>query len=138
VRVTLLAIAAFALVVAAVLLGAGPFLMRHVLFGQHHSYPGGGLALVGLGMGMHLAAGALNQSALARDQARAAAACWLLAAALFVGWMLAPVLADQLLRAESGYAGATALLALALALVYRGRRWQRPSYSAPIDSAIAR
>ncbi len=34
-----------------------------------------------LGMGLHLVSGALNQAALARDRARAAAACWLLAAA---------------------------------------------------------
>ncbi len=47
-----------------------------------------GLALIGVGMGLHLCSGALNQAALARDRARAAAGCWLLAAALFVGWML--------------------------------------------------
>ena len=40
-------------------------------------------------MGLHLSAGALNQAALARGQAaRAAALCWLLAAAVFVGWMV--------------------------------------------------
>jgi O-antigen/teichoic acid export membrane protein len=119
IRVTILAIAAFALTVAVVLLLAGPFLLRHVLFGQNHSYPGGGLALIGLGMGLHLTSGALNQSALARDQARAAAACWVTAALLFVGWMIAPLVGDELLRAEIGYAGATALLACALAVLYR-------------------
>ena len=59
-------------------------------------------------MGLHLTSGALNQAALARDRARAAAACWLLAAVVFVGWMLTPaVVHGQLLRAEIGYAGAT-------------------------------
>ena len=70
-------------------------------------------------MGLHLTSGALNQAALARDRARAAAGCWLLAAVVFVGWMLIPAISDQVLRMEIGYAGATGLLALALALLYR-------------------
>jgi O-antigen/teichoic acid export membrane protein len=118
IRVTALAIAAFALTVALALLAIGPFVMRH-LFGQHFSYDRFGLAAIGLGMGFHLTAGALNQAALARGRARAAAACWLVAAALFVAWMFSHIVAGQLLRAELGYAGATALLALALALLYR-------------------
>ncbi len=42
--------------------------------------------------------------------------------------MLTPAVSEQLLRAEIGYAGATALLALALALLYRQgpRRLQGP------------
>ena len=111
-------VAAFALTVALALLAIGPFTMRHV-FGQHFSYNRFGLAAIGLGMGFHLIAGALNQSALARGRARAAAACWLSAAALFVAWMFTHAVAGQLLRAEIGYAGATALLALALAVLYR-------------------
>ena len=51
--------------------------------------------------------------------ARAAAACWLAAAGLFVAWMLADVVHGQVLRAEIGYASATALLVLALAALYR-------------------
>ncbi|HEV3228746.1 MAG TPA: hypothetical protein VGY97_04670 [Solirubrobacteraceae bacterium] len=118
VRVTLMAIGAFAAVVALALLGVGPFVMKH-LFGQHFSYGRGGLALVGAGMGLHLGAGTLNQAALARGQAAAAAAAWLGSAALFVGWMVAPVVGDELLRAEVGYFGAAALLCAALAGVYR-------------------
>ena len=118
IRVTVLAIAAFALAVALGLLLVGPFVMSH-LFGQHFHYNRFGLALIGLGMGFHLASGALNQAALARDRARAAAGCWLLAALLFVAWMLTPVVPGQLLRTEVGYLGATALLALSLALLYR-------------------
>ncbi len=119
IRTTVLAILAFAAVVALGLLVVGPFALRHVFFGQHYSYKGFGLALIGVGMGLHLCSGALNQAALARDRARAAAGCWLLAAALFVGWMLLPAISDQLLRAEVGYAGATAVLALALTALYR-------------------
>jgi O-antigen/teichoic acid export membrane protein len=119
IRTTVLAIAAFAGVVAVGLLLVGPFALRHVFFGQDFHYKGTGLALIGVGMGLHLCSGALNQAALARDRARAAAGCWLLAAAAFVGWMLVPAVSEQLLRAEIGYAGATALLALALAALYR-------------------
>ena len=119
IRTTVLAIAAFATLVALGLLVVGPFALQHVFFGQHYHYKGFGLALIGVGMGLHLCSGALNQAALARDRARAAAGCWLLAAALFVGWMVLPAISEQLLRAEVGYAGATALLALALTLLYR-------------------
>jgi O-antigen/teichoic acid export membrane protein len=119
IRTTVLAILAFAGVVALALLLVGPFALRHVFFGQAYSYKGAGLALIGVGMGLHLCSGALNQAALARDRARAAAGCWLLAAGVFVAWMLLPAISDQLLRVEVGYAGATALLALTLALLYR-------------------
>jgi O-antigen/teichoic acid export membrane protein len=119
IRVTVLAIAAFAAVVAIGLLLVGPFALRHVFFGQAYSYGRFGLALIGVGMGLHLTSGALNQAALARDRARAAAGCWLLAAVVFVAWMLLPAVDDQLLRAEIGYAGATALLTAALTVLYR-------------------
>ena len=55
----------------------------------------------------------------ARSSAGGRRGCWLAAAVIFLGWMLRPVVGDQLLRAEVGYAGATALLVLALALLYR-------------------
>ncbi|MDQ6811335.1 MAG: hypothetical protein M3Z95_05505 [Actinomycetota bacterium] len=118
IRITVLAIAGFALAVALGLLAIGPFVMSH-LFGQHFLYNRFGLALIGIGMGFHLASGALNQAALARDHARAAAACWLMAAAALLVWMLSDMVHSQLLRAELGYAGATGLLALSLALLYR-------------------
>jgi O-antigen/teichoic acid export membrane protein len=119
IRVTVLAITAFAALVALGLLAIGPFVLRHILFGQQYSYGRVGLALIGAGMGLHLISGALNQAALARDKARAAAACWLVAAAAFVVWMVIPAISDQVLRVEIGYAGATALLAAALAALYR-------------------
>ena len=76
------------------------------------------LAVIAVGMGFHLCAGTLNQAALARGRDRAAAGAWLVAAALFVAWMLAPVIDDQLVRAEVGYAGAAALLCALLAGLY--------------------
>jgi O-antigen/teichoic acid export membrane protein len=118
IRITVLAIAAFAAAVSLGLLTIGPFVLGH-LFGQHHTYNRFGLALVGIGMGLHLVSGALNQATLARNRARAAAACWALAAVAFLIWMLTPAVSEQLLRAEIGYAGATALLAFTLSGLYR-------------------
>jgi O-antigen/teichoic acid export membrane protein len=118
VRLTVLSIAAFAAAVALGLLAIGPPVMRH-LFGQHYAYGRVGLSLIGLGMGLHLVSGALNQAALARNRARAATTCWLISAAAFVGWMVIPAVGDQLLRTEIGYLGATALLALMLTALYR-------------------
>jgi O-antigen/teichoic acid export membrane protein len=137
VTITLLAIAAFAGAVALGLLAIGPFVMSH-LFGQHYDYGRVGLALVGLGMGMHLASGTLNQAALARNQAREAALCWLSAAAIFVVWMLVPLVSNELLRTEIGYFGAASLLALLLGAVYRRRDGAPVPQSAPAASAIAR
>ena len=117
IRVTILAIAAFAGAVAIGLLLIGPPVMD-LVFGSDHDYGRWGLAVIALGMGFHLAAGTLNQAALARGHDRAAAGAWLLAAAAFVAWMLAPVIDDQLLRAEVGYAGAAALLCALLAGLY--------------------
>jgi O-antigen/teichoic acid export membrane protein len=119
IRITVLAIAAFAGVVAVGLLIVGPFAMRHVFFGQHFTYNRFGLALVGIGMGFHLTSGALNQAALARDRAREATVCWLIAAAGFLAWMFIPAVGEQLLRTEIGYAGATLVLALGLTALYR-------------------
>ncbi len=118
VRVTLVAIAGFAASVAVGLLALGPWAMD-LLFDDGATYGRWGLALVALGMGFHLMAGTLNQAALARDDAGRAAAAWLLAAAVFVAWLVAPVIDDELLRAEVGYLGAAAVLCANLAVVYR-------------------
>jgi O-antigen/teichoic acid export membrane protein len=118
VRITLGAIAVFAGAVTVGLLAVGPAVMEHALFGQRFTYGRLGLAAIGVAMGLHLVAGTLNQAALARGRAGAAAACWAVAAAAFVGWMLAPAVHSQLLRAEVGYLGATTLLALLLGALY--------------------
>jgi O-antigen/teichoic acid export membrane protein len=143
IRVTILAIAGFAAAVTLGLLVLGPFALEHVFFGQTFHYNRFGLALIGVGMGLHLISGALNQAALARDRARAAAACWMCAAVAFVVWMLSSPVGEQLLRAEIGYAGATALLAAMLAALYRrgtgvGGRDRIEAQSASTDTAIAR
>ncbi len=118
VRITVLAIAGFASAVALGLIALGPWAMD-LLFDDGATYGRWGLALVALGMGFHLMAGTFNQAALARDDAPQAAAAWLAAAAVFVVWLVAPVVDDPLLRAEIGYLGAAALLCALLAAVYR-------------------
>jgi O-antigen/teichoic acid export membrane protein len=113
IRQTILAIAAFAGACALGLLLIGPWVMD-VLFGSDASYGRVGLAVIAVGMGLHLTAGTLNQAALARGRAHEAAAVWLTAAALFVVWMVVPIVDDELTRAEVGYAGAAGLLCLML------------------------
>jgi O-antigen/teichoic acid export membrane protein len=146
IRLTILAIVGFATAVALGLLAIGPFALEHVFFGQTFSYNRFGLALIGVGMGLHLTSGALNQAALARDRARSAAGCWVCAAVVFLVWMLSAPVGEQLLRAEIGYAGATALLALLLWLLYRrgtnsggwGSNQSETGSAASTDAAIAR
>jgi O-antigen/teichoic acid export membrane protein len=117
IRQTVLAIAAFAGAVALGLLAIGPWVMEIVF--NKEGYGRVGLAVIAIGMGLHLAGGTLNQAALARGRAHLAAAAWLTAAALFVVWMVLPVVDDELTRAEVGYAGAAALLCGMLYGLYR-------------------
>ena len=136
IRITVLAIAGFAIAVALGLLAVGPFVMSHV-FGQHYAYGRVGLAVIGIGMGLHLVSGTLNQAALARNRTRAAAMCWLTVAVLFVIWTLVSLVPDQLTRVEIGYAGGTALLATLLALLYR-RGGPSAGRAASAESAVTR
>jgi O-antigen/teichoic acid export membrane protein len=125
IRTTILAIAGFAGAVAIGLLAIGPFVMD-VLFPSDTDYGRVGLAVIAVGMGLHLTAGTLNQAALARGRAAHAAAVWLVTAAAFVLWMLLPVVDDELVRAEVGYAGAAGLLCALLYLLYRRPAPQHP------------
>jgi O-antigen/teichoic acid export membrane protein len=131
VRLTVLAIGGFALAVAAGLLAIGPWAMD-LLFEDDYTYARGGLALVALGMGAHLIAGTLNQAALARDHAGAAAAAWLVAAAVFVAWMVLDVIDDLVLRTEVGYLGSAALLCALLTAIYL-RPPGREARSRPVE-----
>jgi O-antigen/teichoic acid export membrane protein len=115
-RMTLLVIAGFAGAVTLGLLALGPWAIN-VAFSSHYDYTRGALALVGVGMGLHLAAGTLNQSALAHGRAPVAAAAWALAATLFLIWMLSEPVAEPVLRAASGYAIAAAVLLAGLLAV---------------------
>jgi O-antigen/teichoic acid export membrane protein len=121
IRTTVLVITAFGLAVALGLLVIGPPVMKIVLGDKGFGYQRVGLAVVGLGMGLHLVAGTLNQAALARGRARWAAGSWLTAAALFVIFIVTgPGRGHAAVnRVEFGYFGATAVLAALLWILYR-------------------
>jgi O-antigen/teichoic acid export membrane protein len=119
IRMTVLAIAAFAGVVALGLLLIGPFVMTALLGDKGYQYGRFGLAVVGLGMGFHLISGTLNQAALARGRAPLAALAWLTAAALFVVFVAEPTISAQVTRVEVGYFGAALVLSGLLWAVYR-------------------
>jgi O-antigen/teichoic acid export membrane protein len=116
VNTTLVTIAAFAALTTLGVLAVGPEAMQ-LAFGDKFSYDRAGLVIVALGMGFYLSGAALNQAALAQGQARPAAACWVLCAALFVAWNLAAPL-DPFRTVEVGFAGSAAVLAGLLYLLY--------------------
>jgi O-antigen/teichoic acid export membrane protein len=118
-RITLRAIAVFALAVAVGLLAIGPSVMRALLGSHGYVYGRVGLAIVGLGMGFHLASGTLNQALLARGRPVAASVCWLTAAGAFVCFVALPTIPSQVERVEVGYCLAAAALATLLALANR-------------------
>jgi O-antigen/teichoic acid export membrane protein len=120
VNLTLAAIGAFAGLVALAMLAVGPFVMD-LLFGGEADYERGGLVLISLGMGLYLSAATLNQALLARARARGAAACWVAAAAAFVGFLLVPAMDDRVLQVELGFLGAALTLCALLYAQYRRR-----------------
>jgi hypothetical protein len=63
--------------------------------------------------------GTLNQAALARKRSAAAAGAWLASAAIFVAFVAAPTIANQVTRVEVGYCGATIVLCALLWWLYR-------------------
>jgi O-antigen/teichoic acid export membrane protein len=118
VRRTVAVVAAFAVVVAVVMLVAGPGVME-VLFGSGGSYDRVGLAWVAIGMGLFLVAATLNQAALARGRHRHAAMAWAVAAAAYVVMLLVDVTVDPLLHLELAYVASGLLLCVLMVLVYR-------------------
>jgi O-antigen/teichoic acid export membrane protein len=118
IRVTLLAIAGFAALVALAMLVAGPHLMQ-IAFGKKHDYNRADLVVVAIGMGLYLSAATLNQAALARGQVRRASYCWIGCAIAFITWMLIPIVSSEVTRVVVGYLGAAALLCSLLYWLYR-------------------
>jgi O-antigen/teichoic acid export membrane protein len=118
VRVTILAIAGFAGLVALAMLIAGPHLMQ-IAFGKKHTYQRADLVIVSIGMGLYLSAATLNQAALAKGQVRRASFCWLSCAVVFVVWTLVPLVDNDFHRVEIGYLGAATLLCSLLYWLYR-------------------
>ena len=118
IRVTLLAVASFAALVAVALLIAGPQLM-HIAFGNKHDYARSDLVVVAVGMGLYLSAATLNQAALARGQVRRASFCWVGTAIAFIVWIVVPIVSDDVTRVVVGYLGAATLLCSLLYWLYR-------------------
>jgi O-antigen/teichoic acid export membrane protein len=118
IRVTLLAVASFAALVALALLIAGPQLM-HIAFGNKHDYARSDLVVVAIGMGLYLSAATLNQAALARGQVRRASFCWVSTAIAFIVWIVVPIVSDDVTRVVVGYLGAATLLCSLLYWLYR-------------------
>jgi O-antigen/teichoic acid export membrane protein len=119
IKTTIKVIAVFAGAVAIGLLAVGPAVMTALLGDKGFHYGRVGLALVGLGMGLHLTAGTLNQAALARGRAPLAAIAWLSSAALFVLFMLSEAISNQVTRVEVSYFTAALILSCLLWAVYR-------------------
>jgi O-antigen/teichoic acid export membrane protein len=117
VNLTLRAIAAFAGIVALVMLIAGPALMD-LLFGGDFDYGRGGLVLVAAGMGLYLSAATLNQALLAHARAPQSAACWAACAVVFVLFLVLVEFDDRVLQVEVAFIGAAALLAGSLHALY--------------------
>jgi hypothetical protein len=109
--------------------------MKALLGDKGFHYARVGLAIVGIGMGLHLAAGTFNQAALARGRAAVAAVAWLSAAALFVAFVAAPTISNVVTRVEVGYCGAALILCGMLFAIYR--RGPAAAHAAPAASAIA-
>ena len=97
----------------------GPWAMD-LVFGDDYAYGRWGLAVIARRHGLPPGGGhAQPGRAGPRPRPPRAAVAWLAAAALFVAWMVVPAIDDELLRAEVGYAAATALLCAALWRLYR-------------------
>jgi len=128
IRITILTIAGFASAVALGLLAIGPFVMTALLGNKGFHYGRFGLAVVGLGMGLHLVAGTLNQAALARGRAAYASVAWLVSAALFVVFVASPTISGEVTRVEVGYfTGALVLCGLLTAVYRRGPASEAPA-----------
>ncbi len=119
IRLTILVIAGFAGAVAIGLLAVGPFVMTALLGNKGFHYGRLGLAVVALGMGLHLASGTLNQAALARGRAGMASFAWLLSALLFVGFVATHTITAEVTKVEVGYFLATLVLCGLLWTLYR-------------------
>jgi O-antigen/teichoic acid export membrane protein len=126
IRVTILAITVFAGAVALGLLLIGPAVMTALLGDKGFHYGRVGLAVVGLGMGLHLISGTLNQAALARGRSTIASVGWLVAAALFIVLVATPTISNEVTRVEVGYFTATLVLSGLLWAVYRRGASPRP------------
>jgi O-antigen/teichoic acid export membrane protein len=121
IRLTILVIGGFAAVVAIGLLAVGPPVMTALLGDKGFHYGRVGLAVVGLGMGLHLISGTLNQAALARGRSMLASVAWLASAALFIALVATHSISNEVTRVEVSYFVSALVLCGLLWAVYRRR-----------------
>jgi O-antigen/teichoic acid export membrane protein len=121
IRLTVRVIGAFAGAVAIGLLAIGPLVMTALLGNKGFHYGRIGLAVVGLGMGLHLVSGTLNQAALARGRSMPASIAWMAAAALFIVLVAVPLISAEVTRVEVSYFVAALVLCGLLWGIYRRR-----------------
>jgi O-antigen/teichoic acid export membrane protein len=121
IRLTILVIGGFTAAVAIGLLAIGPPVMTALLGNKGFPYGRLGLAVVGLGMGLHLISGTLNQAALARGRSTLASAAWLASAALFIALVATHSISAEVTRVEVSYFVSTLVLCGLLWAVYRRR-----------------
>src|SRR5579862_9337002 len=121
IRTTVLVITGFAAAVAIGLLAVGPPVMTALLGNKGYPYGRIGLAVVGLGMGLHLISGTLNQAALARGRSTLASVAWLAAAGLFIVLVATHSIAAEVTSVEVSYFVAALVLCVLLWGVYRRR-----------------
>jgi O-antigen/teichoic acid export membrane protein len=118
VRGVLLGVTAFTAFTAVVVLIAGPKLMQ-LAFSAKFEYDRPDLLLVTLGMGLYLGSVTLNQACIAQGQVRRAAVRWIACAGFFILWCFLPIIGDEFLRVEIGFALTAGVLFALLYLVYR-------------------
>ena len=109
VRLTLQVVTGFTVAVMLGLLAIGPQVMQ-IAFGDNFEYDRLGLLVVAGGMGFYLAAGTLNQAALAQGQVRRAATCWIASAAVFALVNIGAAGGDAFRSVEIAFAASAALL----------------------------
>jgi O-antigen/teichoic acid export membrane protein len=121
IRRTILVIAGFGGAVTIGLLAIGPPVMTALLGDKGFPYGRFGLAVVGLGMGLHLVSGTFNQAALARGRSTLASLAWLTAGALFIVLVAIHTTtgAAEVTRVEVSYFVATLVLCALLWAIYR-------------------
>ncbi len=119
IRTTVLVIAAFAGAVAIGLLTIGPFVMTALLGDKGFHYGRFGLAMVGLGMGLHLAAGTFNQAALARGRSAAGRRRLAVGRRAVRGVVAMPTISSEVTRVEVAYFTAALVLCGLLWVIYR-------------------
>jgi O-antigen/teichoic acid export membrane protein len=118
VRMVLIGIAGFTVVMALVILVAGPQLMQ-LAFSKKFSYDRAELLLVAAGTGLYLCSVTVNQACVAQGQVRRAAFRWIACALLFIGWNFVPLVSNEFHRIEIGFTLMAGVLFAALYLIYR-------------------